>query len=119
GGHEQDQALGEQGDEHAADGDGDDHVDGEGRRDTTEHRQGPEAGPEHQGGEKRLVGKLGREDHHERGQDDGEVHPATVTNPPAPRWPGREDRLWPSWATGRLAGWQPPPSRVLRWLDQR
>jgi hypothetical protein len=27
-----------------------------------------------------------------------------------------EDRLWPTWATGRLAGWQAPPWRVPRWL---
>src|SRR5215208_6600784 len=57
--------------------------------DATEHRQRPEAGPEHERGEQRLVRKLGREDHHERGQDNGEVHRLTVTNPTRPRWRGR------------------------------
>jgi hypothetical protein len=53
-------------------------VDGEGGGDAEEDRQRPEAGPEDQRGEQRLVGKLGREDHGEGGQDDGEIHRVTV-----------------------------------------
>src|SRR4029450_1049411 len=78
-------------------------------RHTDEHRQRSEAGPEHERSEQRLVGKLGRKDHHKRGQSDGEVHRATVTNPPHPRWRGRtSSRPGPglparSWPPGLLA----------------